>query len=263
MTISSPPLSFQRSSMPVPSPVPITSPSLPAGSSSIVYCEGQFGEQDGKTANGLVRHSERYDVLSVIDSRHAGADAGTLLDGAPNGIPVLADLAEAVAHAGHVPDYLICGLAPADGLLSPAQRVVLLDGIAQGMHVINGLHEFLNDDAEFVGGRPPARRDHHRRTSSSGQEGPAALLRTHLQRDLPSDSRARHRRSDRQADHRDPAGPGPPRREESGPSWSARARPRSSRAASTAWPWTRSSRSSARARSRTRSSRPSRARTPT
>ena len=63
---------------------------------------------------------------------------------------MLASLAEALAHAGRVPDYLICGLAPADGLLSPAQRVVLLDGIARGMHVINGLHEFLNDDAEFV-----------------------------------------------------------------------------------------------------------------
>ena len=63
---------------------------------------------------------------------------------------MLASLAEALAHAGRVPDYLICGLAPADGLLSPAQRVVLLDGIARGMHVINGLHDFLNDDAEFV-----------------------------------------------------------------------------------------------------------------
>ena len=41
-------------------------------------------------------------------------------------------------------------MAPADGLLSDDQRVVLLDGIARGMHVINGLHEFLNDDAEFV-----------------------------------------------------------------------------------------------------------------
>src|SRR4029077_19676339 len=30
------------------------------------------------------------------------------------------------------------------------QRVVLLDGISRGMHIINGLHEFLNDDAEFV-----------------------------------------------------------------------------------------------------------------
>ncbi|GAA4482417.1 DUF1611 domain-containing protein [Microbacterium panaciterrae] len=124
--------------------------SLPVGATAIVYCEGQFGEQDGKTANGLVRHSEKYEILSILDSTHAGADAGVVLDDRPNGIPVLATLDEAIAHAGRTPDYLICGVAPADGLLSPAQRLVLLDGIARGMHVINGLHEFLSDDVEFV-----------------------------------------------------------------------------------------------------------------
>ena len=139
-----------------PLPVTITEPtfdhavSMPLGITAVVYCEGQFGEQDGKTANGLVRHSERYEILSVIDSLQAGADAGTFLDGTANGIPVLTNLAEAIAHAGSVPDYLICGVAPADGLLSAAQREVLLDGIARGMHIINGLHEFLNDDPEFV-----------------------------------------------------------------------------------------------------------------
>ena len=125
-------------------------PQLPTGTTAVIYCEGQFGEQDGKTANGLVRHSEKYEILSVIDSTHAGADAGMLLDGTAVGIPILDDLTAAIAHAGHVPDYLICGVAPADGLLSPGQRTVLLDGIARGMHIINGLHEFLTDDAEFV-----------------------------------------------------------------------------------------------------------------
>ncbi|MGF6823385.1 putative NAD-dependent epimerase/dehydratase family protein [Microbacterium sp. ZKA21] len=123
---------------------------LPIGATAVVYCEGQFGEQDGKTANGLVRHSEKYDILSIIDSRHAGHDAGAVLDGIPNGVPILGSLAQAVAHADRVPDYLICGVAPADGLLSPEQRIVLLDGIARGMHIINGLHEFLGDDAEFA-----------------------------------------------------------------------------------------------------------------
>ncbi|MGS0560288.1 DUF1611 domain-containing protein [Microbacterium aurugineum] len=123
---------------------------LPSGSTAIVYCEGQFGEQDGKTANGLVRHSEKYEILSVIDSTRAGADAGMLLDGTANGLPIVSDLVTGIAHAGHVPDYLICGVAPADGLLSAGQRTVLLDGIARGMHIINGLHEFLTDDAEFV-----------------------------------------------------------------------------------------------------------------
>ncbi len=129
---------------------PAAAISLPVGSSAVVYCEAQFGEQDGKTGNGLVRHSEKYSILSVIDSKHAGLDAGAVLDGIPNGIPVVANLAQAIARAHAVPDYLICGLAPADGLLSATQRIVLLDGIARGMHIINGLHEFLNDDAEFV-----------------------------------------------------------------------------------------------------------------
>ena len=132
------------------SSLPPVSFALPIGSTAVIYCEGQFGEQDGKTANGLVRHSEKYEILSVVDSRCAGEDAGEFLDGVANDIPVLASLPEAVARAGRVPDYLICGLAPANGLLSQAQRVVLLDGIAQGMHIINGLHDFLNDDAEFV-----------------------------------------------------------------------------------------------------------------
>lgn len=130
--------------------IDLVSAALPVGTTAVVYCEGLFGEQDGKTANGLVRHSQKYEILSVIDSTRAGVDAGMLLDGATNGIPVLATLAEAVAHAGRVPDYLICGLAPADGLLSDAQRAQLLDGIARGMHVVNGLHEFLNDDIEFA-----------------------------------------------------------------------------------------------------------------
>lgn len=37
----------------------------------------------------------------MIDSRHAGADTGTFLDGMANGIPILADLGESLAHAGY------------------------------------------------------------------------------------------------------------------------------------------------------------------
>ena len=60
---------------------------------AVVYCEANFGQADGKTANGLVRHSERYRILSVIDSRQAGADTGDILGDGPNGISVVSDLA--------------------------------------------------------------------------------------------------------------------------------------------------------------------------
>ena len=117
---------------------------------AVVYCEANFGATDGKTANGLVRHSERYRILSVIDSEQTGSDTGEVLGDGHNGIPITTDLADAVRSAGHVPDFLIFGMAPASGMLSAAERTVMLDAMSRGMNLVNGLHEFLNDDAEFA-----------------------------------------------------------------------------------------------------------------
>ena len=85
---------------------------------AIVYCEANSGEIDGKTANGLVRSSERYKILSVIDSTKAGLDAGMVLDNKANGIPIFRNLAESLAHAKALPDYFIFGMAPSSGMLS-------------------------------------------------------------------------------------------------------------------------------------------------
>jgi uncharacterized NAD-dependent epimerase/dehydratase family protein len=120
------------------------------GSTAVVYCEANFGAIDGKTANGLVRSSEKYEILAVIDSEKAGLDAGEVLDGTPNGIPICADLADAIVLAEGVPDFFIFGMAPSSGLLSPSERRVVLDAIGSGMNIVNGLHEFLNDDPEFA-----------------------------------------------------------------------------------------------------------------
>jgi len=59
---------------------------------AIVYCEGAFTTTYGKTAHGLVRFTRRYEVAAVIDSSVAGQDAGSVLDGADNGIPIVAGL---------------------------------------------------------------------------------------------------------------------------------------------------------------------------
>ena len=117
---------------------------------AVVYCEANFGAIDGKTANGLVRHSEKYEILSVIDSEKAGCDAGTVLGEEPNAIPVSRDLADAMTRIGGVPDYYIFGMAPASGMLSRHERSLVLEAIFLGMNVVNGLHEFLNDDPEFA-----------------------------------------------------------------------------------------------------------------
>ena len=59
-------------------------------------------------------------------------------------------LADAMTRIGGVPDYYIFGMAPASGMLSRHERSLVLEAIFLGMNIVNGLHEFLNDDAEFV-----------------------------------------------------------------------------------------------------------------
>ena len=117
--------------------------------SAIVYCEGNFTKIDGKTANGLVRHSQAYRVVSVIDSQLSGHDSGHVLDGVINQIPVFRDLVTAVNNEPTIPDTLIFGMAPSTGKLSLQDRSVILDAIASGMNIVCGLHEYLTDDPEI------------------------------------------------------------------------------------------------------------------
>ncbi|WP_299825360.1 DUF1611 domain-containing protein [uncultured Roseobacter sp.] len=118
--------------------------------SAIIYCEGNFAKIDGKTANGLVRHSEAYRILSVIDSTHGGQDSGLVLDDAMNNIPVFDDLNAALVHEALIPDTLIYGMAPSTGKISPSDRSVILDAIALGLNIVSGLHEYLSDDPEIA-----------------------------------------------------------------------------------------------------------------
>ncbi|MBN2841203.1 MAG: DUF1611 domain-containing protein, partial [Coriobacteriia bacterium] len=117
---------------------------------AVVYCEANFGAIDGKTANGLVRHSEKYRIVAVIDSEKTGLDAGEVLGEKSRGIPMCSDLAHAVDSSGRVPDVFIFGIAPASGLLSTHERGIVLEAMSLGMDIVSGLHEFLGDDPVFA-----------------------------------------------------------------------------------------------------------------
>ena len=117
---------------------------------ALIYCEKQFGLMDGKTAAGLVRHSETYTIVGVLDSALAGKDAGTQLDSAKNHIPIFANLESALAQLPAVPDCYIYGKAPLDACIPAEERLLILEAMQKGMDIINGLHEFFSDDREFT-----------------------------------------------------------------------------------------------------------------
>lgn len=116
----------------------------------MVYCEQQFSQVDGKTAHGLIRHSERYKIVGVLDSALAGQDAGEVLGEQRQNIPIFADLDEALNQLPDTPDCYIYGKAPLEACILPAERSLLLAAMKKGMDVVNGLHQFFSEDPEFV-----------------------------------------------------------------------------------------------------------------
>lgn len=119
---------------------------------AIVYCDNAFNTPNGKTAHGLVRFTERYDVVGVIDQTYAGQDAGQVLDGKPNGIPIFKDLNSALEALGkdNQPQSFVIGLAPDGGRLPAEAKGSIKRALELGMNVDSGLHDFLYKDSEIM-----------------------------------------------------------------------------------------------------------------
>jgi uncharacterized NAD-dependent epimerase/dehydratase family protein len=119
---------------------------------AIVYCQGAFNTTNGKTAHGLVRFTNRYRVLSVVDERFAGRDAGDVLDGYRKDIPIASGVQEAIENArdqGVPATHLVVGLAPDGGRLPVSARNDIQIAIQEGLNVDSGLHDYLSEDPDL------------------------------------------------------------------------------------------------------------------
>jgi uncharacterized NAD-dependent epimerase/dehydratase family protein len=116
---------------------------------ALVICDGFFATVNGKTAHGLVRGTDRYRIVGVVDAPTAGRDAGEIVDGRPRGIPVFGSISQALRALPARPDFAVVGVATSGGRVTPGLRAALSEAVAAGMSVVNGLHEFVSDDAEL------------------------------------------------------------------------------------------------------------------
>jgi len=119
---------------------------------AIVYCEGAFNTTNGKTAHGLVRFTDRYRVIAVIDSRYAGRDALEVLDGKFGGVPVVSSLVEAIEVGkgkGAYPTHLVIGIAPDGGKLQGNTWKDVKYALEHKLNIVSGLHDFISDEELF------------------------------------------------------------------------------------------------------------------
>jgi uncharacterized NAD-dependent epimerase/dehydratase family protein len=120
---------------------------------ALILTNGLLNTENGKTAHGLIRASERFKIVGVIDYACAGRDAGEVLDGKHRNIPIFATLENALKSlqtSNLNTQHLIIGVAVAGGKIPPDMLSILKKGIKNGLHIVNGLHEFLNDKPEFI-----------------------------------------------------------------------------------------------------------------
>lgn len=117
---------------------------------AIVLAEGELGTTAGKTANGVIGHSEIFDVEAIIDSEHKGQLARDVLDiGTPGDIPIVAS---AEAALNHVEDgsAFVLGVAPAGGDL-PASWVADIEAAIRSEYdIFSGLHTFLSEQQRWT-----------------------------------------------------------------------------------------------------------------
>ena len=117
---------------------------------ALIYCDNQFGLVDGKTAAALVRHSQIYTIVGVIDRSLTGKDAGEALGEEKRGIPIFADLGDALRKLSNIPDFYIYGKAPLETYIPNNERLMILEAMEKGMDIVSGLHQFFSEDSEFV-----------------------------------------------------------------------------------------------------------------
>ncbi len=115
---------------------------------AIVLADGYFRTPNGKGAHGLVRGSDRFNVLAVVDATCAGQDAGVALDGTHRDIPVVASVEEATSGS-EKPSHAIVGIATHGGRFTDEVRSWILEAIGAGLSIINGLHDATSEDAEI------------------------------------------------------------------------------------------------------------------
>lgn len=115
----------------------------------LIATDNLFLTNHAKTAHGLLRGTKLFHVLAVLDEENKYADAGELLDGNHRNIPILGTVDEAIKQFKTI-DYLIVGVATVGGILSESLLQIIRQAISNGIGIVNGLHDQLQERKDIA-----------------------------------------------------------------------------------------------------------------
>ena len=109
----------------------------------LILTEGLSSPNTAKSACSVIRY-RRDELVGVLDTTVPPQTCQGLFEVGAD-LPVVNSL-DALPEA----NVLLIGIAPTGGSLPAAMRELVLAAIKRGMDVESGLHEFLNEDAQFA-----------------------------------------------------------------------------------------------------------------
>ncbi|MEM9327761.1 MAG: DUF1611 domain-containing protein [Bacteroidota bacterium] len=115
---------------------------------AVIITGGLLNSNNAKTAHGLLRGTDRFEIIGVIDENSAGQDAGLVVAEKPMGVPVKADITEFIEQV-EKPEFAIIGMATKGGVLPKDLYPSIHKILSQGIQLVNGLHQPLSEIAEF------------------------------------------------------------------------------------------------------------------
>jgi uncharacterized NAD-dependent epimerase/dehydratase family protein len=119
-------------------------------SHAIVITGGYLATSNAKTAHGLIRGTDRFNIVGIIDHNSAGQDAGVVLDGVNRNIPVYSSMDDYARHGMRKATHCIIGVATKGGVIPDALRVQLKEALENDFNLVNGLHEYISDIPELA-----------------------------------------------------------------------------------------------------------------
>jgi uncharacterized NAD-dependent epimerase/dehydratase family protein len=117
---------------------------------AIVITGGYLDTSNAKTAHGLIRGTDRFNILGIIDHKHAGKDAGEMLDGKKRNIPIFTSITEAVEKTKEKIQYAVIGVATKGGVIPESLRLMLKEALENNLSIVNGLHDHVSDHEELT-----------------------------------------------------------------------------------------------------------------
>src|SRR4051812_43393109 len=114
-------------------------------SNAVVITGGLLHTEHAKTAHGLIRGTDRFNIVGIVDDQNIGKDAGEILDGRKRNIPIFASLGDFAKQSGTQAAYVVVGVATKGGVIPESLRAVLRDALERGYNLVNGLHEYVSD----------------------------------------------------------------------------------------------------------------------